>query len=77
MKYITGEVYAYDPLENPPPLNTKINLINKYGVQSTGFWNDEFYIAWYPLLRIPKSVKERQSNEMLSTIESEQSSLHA
>lgn len=66
MKYITGDVYAFDVLETPPPFNTKINLITKHGIQIIGVCNKSdvhHYIAWYPLLKIPKTVKERWNLE--------------
>ena len=56
--YITGDLYAFDVIEVPPPKNTKINLITKYGIQHTGIYQEGFHIAWYPLLKIPKSVKK-------------------
>lgn len=60
MKYITGDTYAYDIKIFPPPFNTKINLITKYGVQVVGTYSqdlEDFYIAWYPLIKIPITAK--------------------
>ena len=62
--YRTGDLYAFDVIEVPPPKNTKINLITKYGIQHTGIYQEGFHIAWYPLLKIPKSVKERIINDV-------------
>lgn len=70
MKYLTGEVCAFDPEVHPPPRDTKINLITKYGIQTIGFWDDESYIAWYPLLKIPASVKERLKYDKFNSVQS-------
>jgi len=59
----TEEGYiAYDPEDKAPPLGVKIYLINRFGVAVLGEWSDSGeYIAWAPLLKVPKSVKERRA----------------
>ena len=57
--YATGDIYAYDALLYPPPLNTKINIISGGFVQRVGAFNPNYDLAWFPLLKIPLTVKER------------------
>ena len=57
--YATGDIYAYDALLYPPPLNTKINIISDGFVQRVGAFNPNYDLAWFPLLKIPLTVKER------------------
>ena len=57
--YATGDIYAYDALLYPPPLNTKINIISSGFVQRVGAFNPNYDLAWFPLLKIPLTVKER------------------
>lgn len=55
--YVTGEVEAYDVNVVPPPRNTKCFLISKYGVARLGNYEPGFDIAWFPLLKVPESVR--------------------
>ena len=57
--YATGDIYAYDALLYPPPLNTKINIISGGFVQRVGAFSPNYDLAWFPLLKIPLTVKER------------------
>ena len=66
MKYqTTSEVLCYDPKEYPPPLNTKIYCVSKYGVGRLGYWVEDFDIAWYPLPKLPQSVKDLINERLL------------
>ena len=57
--YATGDIYAYDALLYPPPLNTKINIISGGFVQRVGAFNPNYDLAWFQVLNIPLTVKER------------------
>ena len=57
--YATGDIYAYDAVLYPRPLNTKINIISGGLVQRVGVFNPSYDLAWFPLLKTPLTVKER------------------
>ena len=54
----TGEVLCYDPEIIPPPKNKHVWCVSKYGIGRKDVFNPEFDIAWYPLPKLPDSVKK-------------------
>jgi len=54
--YISGECYWRDPTDAPPPLGTKMILLNPGGVAVIGTWSDSF-VAWAPMPKVPKALK--------------------
>lgn len=64
MKYqVSSDTYWLDPVTNPPPMGTKIQVLSKYNVASIGTFQPDFHVGWYPLLKVPKTIKERIQNE--------------
>lgn len=57
--HCVGEYECYDAALVPPPLNTKLFVISRYGVARVGTFNPNFDVAWFPLLKLPASVKQR------------------
>lgn len=55
-----SDTEAYDPILYPPPKGAKLNLITKYGLQEVGTYKKGYHIGWYPLLKIPETVKVRR-----------------
>lgn len=53
----TDEVYCYDPNVYPPPKNKQVWCVSKYGIGRKDVFNHDFDIAWFPLPKIPESVK--------------------
>ena len=58
MKHIAGICEWRDPEEDPPPLGSKMLLLNPAGVACIGTWSRVF-IAWAPLPKIPPNVKQK------------------
>lgn len=58
MRYAAGDTYWRNPDEDPPPLATKVLLLNPGGVAILGHWAP-WAIAWAPLPKIPPPLKER------------------
>ncbi len=64
----------FDALTNPPQNGQKVWALGKGGVITQVVWNArswEFFEAWYPFLKVPKSVKERMANYYKPEEESE------
>jgi hypothetical protein len=53
-----------DPTEAPPPTGTKLLLLTTWGIAVIGTWpkDGKGYVAWSPLPRIPKQIKEKLCN---------------
>jgi hypothetical protein len=58
MKHVAGICEWRDPEEDPPPLGSKMLLLNPAGVACIGTWSRVF-IAWAPLPKIPPNVKQK------------------
>lgn len=69
--HCVGEFECYDAALVPPPLNTKLFVISKYGVARIGTFDQNYDVAWFPLLKIPDSVKQRIANgsDLQSSVE--------
>jgi hypothetical protein len=61
--HCVGEFECYDAALVPPPLNTKLFVISKYGVARIGTFDPNYDVAWFPLLRMPQTVKQRISDD--------------
>lgn len=52
------------PLEDPPPLGTKLLLLTRGGVTVTGLWDPEQgAIAWAPMPKLSLELKNRLRSE--------------
>lgn len=60
--HCVGEFECYDATLVPPPLNTKLFVISKYGVARIGTFDPNYDVAWFPLLPMPQTVKQRISD---------------
>lgn len=58
MKHVAGICEWRDPEEDPPPLGSKMLLLNPAGVACIGTWSQVF-IAWAPLPKVPSSIKQK------------------
>ncbi len=63
INHAVSELECYDASICPPPLNTKLFVISKYGVARIGTFDLNYDVAWFPLLRMPQTVKQRISND--------------
>lgn len=61
--HCVGEFECYDAALVPPPLNTKMIVVSKYGVARIGKFDPNFDVAWFPLPRVPQTVKQRISDD--------------
>lgn len=57
--HCVGEYECYDAQTVPPPLNVKLFVISRYGVARVGAFEPNYDVAWFPLLKLPDSVKQR------------------
>lgn len=49
-----------DPAVNSPPSDSKLLILTEWGVAILGPWRSNGgFVAWAPLPRIPKHIKER------------------
>lgn len=48
-----------NPDVEPPPTNTKLNLLTKYGIAQYGFFIPEYHIGWDYCLKIPAEIKRK------------------
>ncbi len=58
-EYATGELFYFDPDLRPAPKGVKLTLLTRGGIQVTGFWEEDLYVAWQYLFKIPQSVKDK------------------
>lgn len=61
-RHCVGEYECYNAQIVPPPLNTKLFVVSKYGVARIGTFDPDYDVAWFPLLKLPDSVKQRISD---------------
>lgn len=61
--HCVGEFECYDAALVLPPLNTKMIVVSKYGVARIGTFDPNFDVAWFPLPRLPQTVKQRISEK--------------
>jgi hypothetical protein len=47
------------PIEHPPPLGKKIQLLTYTGIATYGCWNWYGFIAWAPCLKVEGKIRER------------------
>ena len=60
MRVITDNAPVwYDPESNPPPRGCKLHLLTTGWVAVHGEWNDEIYLAWAPLPKVPQALKDK------------------
>lgn len=48
-----------DPDDDPPPRGSKINILTIGGISTTGTWDDDFCVAWAPLLTVPPAIRQK------------------
>jgi hypothetical protein len=63
-RYLAGHAEWRDPQAEPPPLATKLLLMNPAGVAVFGHWDSRWCIAWAPLPRKPEWLKDRLSGDV-------------
>lgn len=60
---VTPDTHWLNPDKDKPPTQTKMFLLSKYGVASIGFFEPDFHVGWYPLLKIPQDIKQKIGTE--------------
>lgn len=59
MPYLADQAPQWHhPDDTPPPKGTKLQLLTPGGITVYGHWED-WAVAWAPLLKVPKELKQR------------------